>query len=101
MKKWTTKTIGNTTFEFNTVDKVGHAPISNDDIYDCYGRPSPTKVSIWMSWSNWFCNNNGVCGICSHNSNFFSIEGHITDYENHKEYYVYITPSHNRMWEVE
>ena len=74
--------------------------ISGLDIYDVYGRPSDRKVSIWHSWANWFLNEARTArfGICSHNCNFFSIEG-IVEFEG-KWYYLWITKTYNRAYEI-
>ena len=68
---------------------------------DVYGRPSDRKRVIFINWFNWFVANDGYCGVASHNSNFFTIDGLIIDNETNKQYYCHITPAHNKCWEVE
>ena len=36
-----------------------------DEIFDVYGRPSCTKVSIWHSWVEWARNNGAMLKISS------------------------------------
>ena len=70
-------------------------------IHDVYGRCSKTKEDIWYSWSSWFMDNDGLCTISSHNSNFFTIVGYIRDNITGKRYECYITRSYNRCTECE
>ena len=100
MKKWYNETINNRYFEVNKVDKVNNHAIGYRDIDDCYGRPSQTKCNIWNSWEDWFHANDGYCTIDSYNSMIFTIKGYFTDKETSKKYYAYITPAHNKCWEV-
>ena len=101
MKKWDIETINGERFEVNHVDTYTTAPhVNTRDIDDCYGRPSSTKLRIFNEWSNWFLNNDGYCGVYSYNSNIFTITGVVVDKETQKLYYCYITPSHNKAWEI-
>lgn len=96
-----TITINKESFELGKpVTNMDLPTISNKDIDDVYARPSITKLNIYNSWSNWFINNDGYCGVCSHNCNFFSIHGIVTDKETNKRYFCYITRSHNRAYEI-
>jgi hypothetical protein len=81
-------------FTLDTKETLHRCIIGFRDIYDCYGRPSATKVSIWHAWYNWFISNHGNCTIRSYNTNFFTIEGYVED-ENGYLYYCYITASKN------
>ena len=69
-------------------------------IHDVYGRCSRTKEAIWMDWSNWFYNNDGICTVSAFNCNFFTIEGYVTDKETGDRYFCYITRSYNRCLKV-
>ena len=46
----------------------------DDEIFDVYGRPSCTKVSIWKSWVKWARNNGAMLKISSHNCNFLRLK---------------------------
>lgn len=94
-KRWEFIDLFGKRFQLDTKETIGYAPISDDGIYDVYARPSATKVSIWNSWETWFRENNGWCGISSHNSNFFSIQGYVRNYETREMWFCWITPSHN------
>lgn len=87
-------------FELDTKQTKGYAPITYRDIDDCYGRCSETKRHIWRQWESWFNANNGYCSVFTYNCNFFTIEGYVRDFETRKMYYCYITASHNRCIEV-
>lgn len=101
MRKWENYEINMERFEVNTVDtEVENGLSGYDDIYDAYGKPSRTKVSIWNEWYYWFTHNGGYCRIVSRNCNFFSIAGYVTDQETKERYYCYITASHNKAWKV-
>lgn len=94
-------TLFNQPFEYDTKETIGYHPIGNDTVFDVYGRCSDTKKAIWRFWENWFLENNGNCCVASHNSNFFTIEGYVRNYETREMYYCYITASHNRCWKVD
>lgn len=87
-------------FELDTKERTQETAISRCDVSDVYDRPSTTKIAIFNEWSNWFLNNDGYCGVASHNSNFFTIQGYVTDKLTGKRYYCYITHAHNRCIEV-
>ena len=92
--------LNNVDFELGKSIK-GVPAIDHRSIWDCYGRPSNTKVSIYEDWRNWFvrdCDTYNF-GICSRNCNFFSIEG-VIDVDG-VLYYLYITRSHNRAYPIE
>ena len=75
--------------------------INQSDIHDVYGRPSDTKCSIYHRWADWFISHRSVnFGICSHNCNFFSMEGIIIDENTNKKYYVHITKCHPTAIEI-
>ena len=69
-------------------------------IHDVYGRCSARKEAIWLDWSNWFYNNDGICTVSSHNCNFFTITGYVKDKETGERYFCYITASNNRCLKV-
>ena len=74
--------------------------VKDKDLYDCYGRPSDTKRSIWEDWCIWF-NETKIFeyGVSSYNCNFFSINAILRDY-NGKDYMMVITRLHNRIYEI-
>lgn len=88
-------------FEFDTKETTAYVTIQNRSIWDCYERPSRIKESIYESWRNWFIENNGYCDVCSHNSNFFSMQGYVRNMETRDMYFCYITPAHNRCIKVD
>ena len=88
-------------FELNTKEKKKKTSLSGAyDIMDVYGRCSDTKRAIWADWQKWFLHNDGLCTVCSHNSNFFTIHGYVRDQQTNKEYYCYITYAHNYCYEI-
>lgn len=99
-KRYETIELFGKTFELDTKETIVYQSVPYRTIYDVYGRPSTTKVSIYNNWDRWFREHNGYADVCSHNSNFFSIQGYVNDWDNRKLYFCYITPSHNRCIEV-
>ena len=83
-------------FILDTKETIGYTPIPARDIYDVYTSCSYRKQAIWNFWKRWFIENNGNCDVCSHNCNFFSIQGYVRDTETRKMYFCYITHSNNR-----
>ena len=73
--------------------------ISFRDLWDCYDRPSDTKVSIWKSWCNWFYNNLDCInvGVCSYNCTMFTIEAVAYVEELDDYYYFYITKTRQEI----
>lgn len=69
-------------------------------VNDVYSKPSETKRAIWVEWSNWFYDNQGFCTVASYNSNFFTIEGKVTDKLTGKKYWCYITHANNYCYEM-
>ena len=71
------------------------------DLFDYYERPSQTKINIWDSWVEWFCQTDGILSwsVCGANSNQFSIEATYQDI-NGDCYKLYITKAHNRIYRV-
>ena len=71
-------------------------------IWDCYSRPSHTKVSIYDWWWKFAVIELGLYNfhVCSYNCNFFSLyfEGYYHD-EDGKRHFgrFYITHAHNRV----
>ena len=88
-------------FTLDTKETIGYTPIPQRSIYDVYQRCSTAKRNIYLSWVEWFTKNNGWCDVCSHNSNFFSMQGYIRNYETREMYFCYITPANNRCIRVE
>ena len=83
-----------------SITKLELPACSFKSVNDVYARPSTTKQRIFDSWFNWFIQNGGYCGVSSHNSNFFTLKGLVIDTSTNKEYYCYITPAHNRCYEI-
>lgn len=91
-------------FEVHTSRMHPVAPITGynrDEIFECYSRPSMTKVSIWNEWCNWCdeMNKQGyTCGIQieSYNCNFFTITGSVRKKDDVVD--IWITHKHNRMY---
>lgn len=71
---------------------------NDDEIFDVYGRPSCTKVSIWKSWVEWARNSGARLKIGSHNCNFFTIEGIVR--KDGQPYFLRITASHYRAYKI-
>ena len=69
-----------------------------DEIFDVYGRPSCTKVSIWHSWVEWARNSGAMLKIGSHNCNFFTIEGIAR--KDGQPYFLRITARHYRAYKI-
>ena len=71
-------------------------------IYQAYGKPSITKVSVYHSWYEFTEKlnlvNSAYYGIASYNSNIFTFD-FCFKYEDRK-YYAHITPSHNYIMEI-
>lgn len=69
-------------------------------LHSAYNKPSTTKECIYKEWSHWaYCEADATCfSIKSYNSNIFTLHGIVDDGE-HK-YYVVITPSYNRAFEL-
>ena len=101
-----TLTINGKTFELFKADAGASATFNGtgaayDEIYDAYGRPSYTKVSIWHGWCEWCYELNKnempcVLWIASHNCMSFSIGGKV-QYNGHV-YRLWITRDHNRAY---
>ena len=88
-------------FEMEKAIKNTELPAcSFKSVDDVYGRPSSRKRVIFQNWLNWFVANGGYCGVASHNSNFFTLDGLVNCNETGKEYYCHITPAHNRCYEI-
>ena len=91
-------------FEEHTSYFHSVAPITGynrDEIFEHYGRPSQTKVSIWNDWCDWCDKMSDLgysCGIQieSYNSSFFSITGSLR--KDNEVIDLWITAMHNRMY---
>ena len=93
--------INNVSFEIGKPITLLDIPtIKRISVTDVYGRPSLTKIAIYEDWERWFLDNDGYCGVASHSCNFFTIKGRVIDQTTNKEYYCYITASHNRAYEI-
>ena len=102
MRRYETIEINGTNFTLDTKEKAFESGfLSRRTVDDVYTKPSLKKLHIFNEWQNWFINNDGYCGVASHNCNFFSIEGFVTDKETGKRYHCFITKAHNRCTEVE
>ena len=100
MRRWTTITINGEIFELDTKETVNNPIVLYKSVYDCYGRCSYTKQSIWEEWARWFRERDShMFGVTSHNCNFFTISGCVTG-DDGNEYFVVITARHNRAWRV-
>lgn len=99
-KRYETIDLFGKSFELDTKETKRYVPITRRSIDDCYGRCSNTKRVIWNEWYDWFISNNGLCRVASYNCNFFTIEGYVRDFETQRNYYCYITASHNKCYEV-
>ena len=94
--------LGGISFEEHTshFQPVEHSTGCNRyEIFELYGRPSQTKVSIWHDWCDWCdkMNNLGYsCGIQieSHSSSFFTITGSLR--KDNEVIALWITAMHNR-----
>lgn len=85
--------------EFEKGNDIENIPnIAHKTIYDCYGKPSVVKASIYNEWEKWFIKNNGSCGVASYNCMMFTLNG--TIYVDGICYYCYITKNHNRIYKV-
>lgn len=70
-------------------------------LYDCYAKPSTTKIEIYNDWCDWFLSTGASSlefGITSRNVNCFTFGGYFT--YNDDLYYASITKSHNRLYKV-
>lgn len=68
-------------------------------IWDCYNRPSSTKVSIYESWLRYATEINAYgFTVSSYNCSFFSLEFQFT----HEGimYHAYITHAHNYLYKI-
>lgn len=99
-KRWYAMELNGERFLLDTSRKICFPNVSQKSIEDVYNRPSLTKLHIFNSWSNWFVNNDGHCGVSSYNCNFFSIEGIVKDKATNKCYYCWITRTYNRCIEI-
>ena len=103
-KKWIVAEVGCIDFEVNMVDYLTSYEVGKRrktrGLYDCYSRPSDTKIEIWEQWKRWFFDMDSYdVWVESYNTNFFTIAGTI-EWKGGK-YFIYITPAHNRMWKYE
>ena len=70
----------------------------DDEIFDAYGKPSCTKVSIWHSWVDWARKSGAMLKIGSHNCKFFTIEGIAN--KDGQPYFLRITARHYRAYKI-
>ena len=71
-------------------------------LYDCYGRPSERKAYIYDHYMQLIYQNSDRLlkyGIASYNCHMITLEAEIL--KDSKLYYLYITPSHNYIMEIE
>lgn len=99
MKKERITINGKTFTVCGTVDTMSSANgVDEHEIYDVYGRPSETKVSIWHEWCKWARECDADISISNRSKNFFSIIGNVE--HNGKLYQLYITYANNRLYKV-
>ena len=67
-----------------------------NEIFNCYERPSLTKIAIWNDWLKWARETEGVTG---YNCMQFTISGFYVD-ENGNEYNIHIIKSRNELIKV-
>lgn len=68
-------------------------------IWDCYNRPSNTKVSIYESWLRYATEVDAYgFTVSSYNCYFFSLEFQFT--HDGIRYHAHITPSHNYLYKI-
>lgn len=78
------------------------------NLYHFYDRPSHAKESIYQEWLDWSHGVNGLFywGVRSANTFQFTLggiienDGNVVDELGRGDYVVYITASHNRLYEV-
>ena len=106
-KRYETITINGKQFMLDTKERMPRGKflsMDNRSVYDVYKTCSFAKRDIWNHWSSWFNDNCGACRVKSYNSNFFTIEGYVYNYNAHDDYkdlyYVYITASTQKCWKV-
>ena len=87
-------------FILDTKETTTETLLNVRDIDDCYGRCSSIKRAIWEDWKRWFIQHDGLCTVSSHNCNFFTITGYVTDTETGDRYFCYITRTYNRCLKV-
>ena len=68
-------------------------------IWDCYNRPSDTKVSIYESWLRYATEVDAYgFTVSSYNCHFFSLEFQFT--HDGIRYHARITPCHNYLYKI-
>lgn len=95
-KRYVNITLNKQPFILDSKETATETVVNVRGIDDCYGRCSRTKRAIWDFWQRWFIQNNGWCTISSHNCNFFTVTGYVTDKETGERYFCYITRCYNR-----
>ena len=94
-------TIGARNFEVQRkhIEKGIGERMKQRTLWDCYGRPSSTKESIYRDWDNWSWENN-LCmfGVRSYNCNVFTLECLYITANDGNLYYLEITPCYNRAY---
>lgn len=72
-----------------------------DNLYNCYGRPSTTKVRINDYWRNLIYNevDEVICyGVSGYNCNFFTLNAIVRIGDN--KYYLYITKTRQEIHRI-
>ena len=89
-----------------TVHRSKYAKVENlhryagRTIYDCYDRPSDTKVSIYKMWDEWaYMNDVKYFGISSYSGFQFTLQGLVEHGGN--KYILHITKSANKAYLIE
>ena len=90
-----TITINERTFELVSRQGVYREIHPHRSIWDCYSKPSRTKVEIYEDWLKWAVEADVESfGVCGYNCNIFTLTGLF--YNNDDEcYFLKITPTHN------
>ena len=86
--------------ELKPINAYRFRKLSGRTLKECYTKPSATKQEIFNEWLKWSEENNVQCfGVCSYNTNIFTLDGLIKI--NDTLYYLYITPSRKELYIVQ
>ena len=81
--------------KYANVNNLGY--YAGRTLYDCYERPSATKVSIYNDWLKWASDNNVYhFGVSSYNAHTFTLQG-LLEYEG-KTFLLSISASANKAF---
>ena len=97
MKKYIT--INNERFEVKKDLDFESCVTSHRTLFECYARPSKHKINIYEYWREFFEKSGDIeqFGVCSYNTNIFTLEcvAYIPSLED--IYYFYITPKRKEI----